>query len=206
VHPMAHVYENPRCPRGVLAPTQTAERANAVRMDTSEKETGSVETGTMVNRQRLAVLMVITALCVPAYADRGQDAFKHGDQAERKVDYDAAAAYYKQAYTLTPGNAKYFAAYMRIALHCRHAACPRGQLLRNTGALKEAMAEFQRGVEIDASSFIAQQELRQTADMIRRQERQRSTPKAESPLAKLADGMTDSWNCSRSRTPPSACG
>jgi general secretion pathway protein D len=161
-------------------------------MDTSEKETGSVETGAMVNRQRLAVLMVFTALCAPVYADRGQDAFKHGDQAERKVDYDAAAAYYKQAYTLTPGNARYFAAYMRMRFTAATQHVHAGQLLRNTGALKEAMAEFQRGVEIDGSSFIAQQELRQTAEMIRRQERQKSTPKAESPLAKLADGMTDS--------------
>ena len=56
-----------------------------------------------------------------------------------------------------------------------------GQNLLNTGALTQAMAEFQRAVEIDTSSFMAQQELRRTADLIRRQERLRSAPKAESP-------------------------
>jgi general secretion pathway protein D len=56
-----------------------------------------------------------------------------------------------------------------------------GQNLLNTGALTQAMAEFQHAVEIDGSSFMAQQELRRAADLIRRQERLRSAPKAESP-------------------------
>ena len=161
-------------------------------MDTSEKETGSVETGAMVNRQRLAVLIVLTAFCLPAYADRGQDAYKHGEQAERQTNYDAATAFYKQAYTFAPGNAKYFAAYTRVRFTASTQHVHAGQLLRNTGALTEAMAEFQRAVEIDATSFIAQQELRQTADLIRRQERQRSAPKPESPLSKLAEGTVES--------------
>jgi len=67
-----------------------------------------------------------------------------------------------------------------------------GQLHRNTGALAEAVAEFQRAVEIDATNFIGQQELRSTADMIRRQERQKTQPKVESPLAKLAESAGES--------------
>ena len=49
----------------------------------------------MVNRQRLVVLIAVSALIVPAYADRGNDAFKRGDRAERQTNYDAAYGYYK---------------------------------------------------------------------------------------------------------------
>ena len=156
------------------------------------EETRSVETGTMVNRQRLAILMVVTALILPVYADSAKDAYKHGAQAERHADYDAACAYYKKAHTLTPNNAKYFAAYTHMRFNAATQHVHAGQVLRNTGALAEAMAEFQRAVETDSSSFIAQQELRRTADMIRRQERQATAPKVESPLTKLADDVAES--------------
>jgi len=136
--------------------------------------------------------MVVTVFSPSAYADRGSDAYKHGVQAERKGDYDAAAGYFKQAYTLTPNNPRYFAAFTRL----RFSACTQhvhaGQLLRNTGSLNEALAEFQRAVELDTSSFIAQQEVRRTVDMIQRKERQRTQPKAEAPMFKFPDDVSES--------------
>jgi general secretion pathway protein D len=42
----------------------------------------------------------------------------------------------------------------------------RGQLLRDSGRLDEALAEFQKAAEIDSSSFIAQQEIKRTEKMI----------------------------------------
>src|ERR1700680_1426537 len=63
-----------------------------------ENATRSVESGAMVYRQSLAIAIVVTALSLPAYADRGNDAYKQGVRAERQADYDAATAYYKQAY------------------------------------------------------------------------------------------------------------
>src|ERR1035441_10321441 len=107
----------------------------------------------MVNRQLPAIVMVAIALCLPAHADRANDAFKHGVQAEHKLDYDAAFTYYKQAYTVAPGNAKYLAAYIRMRSNAAQRHGHAGQLLRNTGALIEALAEFQRAVDIigDAS-------------------------------------------------------
>ena len=150
--------------------------------------------GTMVNSQRLAILTVVIAVCLPAYADRAKDAFKHGAQAESKANYDEAYTSYKQAYTATPDNPKYLAAYTRMRFNAAAQHVRTGQLLRNTGALTEALAEFQRAVEIDSSSFIAQQELRRTADMIRRKERQSSAPapKVKSMLDKLAEDMGES--------------
>ena len=139
-----------------------------------------------MNRQLPAIVMVAIALCLPAHADRANDAFKHGVQAEHKLDYDAAFTYYKQAYTVAPGNAKYLAAYIRMRSNAAQRHGHAGQLLRNTGALIEALAEFQRAVDIDGSNFLAQQEVRRTADLIRRQERLRSMPSKAEP-AKVAE-------------------
>src|ERR1035438_7169861 len=75
--------------------------------ESAQKEPRSVDTA-MVNRQLLTVLMVAIVLSPQAYADKASDAFKHGVQAERKGDFDAAFTYYKQAYTSSPNDAKYF--------------------------------------------------------------------------------------------------
>ena len=142
----------------------------------------------MANRLWLALAVSVAAFSLPAYADRGKDEYNRGLQAERKSDLDAAFACYKQAYTLTPNNPKYFAAYTHMRFNAAMQHVHNGQMLRNTGALTQALAEFERAVQIDTSSFIAQQELRGTADLIRRRERVLSAPKVESPLAKLVEG------------------
>jgi general secretion pathway protein D len=146
----------------------------------------------MVNRQLLAILMVAIVSMPPAYGDGASDAFKHGAQAERKADYDAAFTYYKQAYTSSPNNAKYFAAYTRMRSNAAQRHGRAGQLLRNTGALTEALVEFQRASEIDGSNFLVQQEVRRTTDMIRRQERLKLLPKAEPAPAKSAEDIAPS--------------
>ena len=140
----------------------------------------------MGNRQRRALLMILAVLSLPAHADRGKDAYNHGVRAQKAAKYDEAFGYFKQAYTLTPNNPKYVAAYTRMRLSVSSQHIHAGQLLRNTGNLMEAMTEFQRAVEVDGTSFMAQQELRRTADMMRRQEREKAAPKVESPLEKRA--------------------
>jgi len=140
----------------------------------------------MGNRQRRALLMILAALSLPAHADRGKDAYNQGVRAQKAAKYDEALGFFKQAYTLTPNNPKYLAAYthMRLSVSSQHIHA--GQLLRNTGNLTEAMNEFQRAVEADSTSFMALQELRRTADMVRRLEREKSAPKVESALEKRA--------------------
>src|SRR6516225_4937985 len=140
----------------------------------------------MGNRQRRALLMILAALSLPAHADRGKDAYNHGVRAQKAAKYDEALGLFKQAYTLTPNNPKYLAAYTRMRLSVSSQHIHAGQLLRNTGNLTEAMNEFQKAVEVDGTSFMAQQELRRTADMIRRVEREKAAPKVESPLEKRA--------------------
>lgn len=132
-----------------------------------------------------ALTAIALTLCVEA--DTGKDAYKQGVRAEHKLAYDSAFAYYKQAHTLSPNNPQYFTAYTHMRFTASTDHLHKGQLLFNTGSLPEAMAEFERASEIDSTSFVAQQEMRRTAEMIRRQERQKSAPKEEvSPLARLA--------------------
>src|SRR5271165_1870645 len=141
----------------------------------------------MLIRQRLAAVMLVLTLSLPANADPGHDAYKQGVQAERHGDTDAAYTFYKKASTLVPSNTKYLAAYTHIRFIAASQHVHKGQILRNAGALEEAMVQFQRAAEMDTSDFIAQQEIRRTAEMIHRREQQRSAPKVESPPAKLPD-------------------
>jgi general secretion pathway protein D len=143
----------------------------------------------MGNRKIWLSLMIVAVLSTPALADRGDGEYKHGVQAERKGNYDEAYALYKQAYTLNPTNPKYIAAYAKARFAAASAHIHNGQFLRNTGAMSQALAEFQKAAEIDSTSFLAQQELRRTEEMISREERQKVAPKAPSPLASLAESL-----------------
>ncbi len=146
----------------------------------------------MVKLQTLGILsIIVVALSLPAYADKGKDAYNKGVKAQRQQNFDAAYGFYKEAHTLTPGNPKYMAAYLHMRFDVANEHVHTGQILRSTGSLTEALAEFQRAVEIDTSSFIAQQELRRTAEMLRRQELQRSAPKVE-PSQKVAEELAGS--------------
>ncbi len=134
--------------------------------------------------RRLIISLLTTALSLLAYTDSGKNNFNQGTRAEQQGNFDAACLYYKQAYSADPKNAKYFAAYTRMRFSSASQHVHSGTLLRNTGNLKEALAEFQKAVELDSSSYIAQQEVRRTADLLARQEREKNTP-APKPVAKV---------------------
>ncbi len=140
---------------------------------------------------RVAAVAAAAMLCMPASADRGQNAYKRGEQAQNQSHFDEAYAYFKQAYTLTPNNPKYFAAYTRSRFNAANQHIHTGQLLRSTGGLKDAIAEFQRAVEIDSSNFLAQQELRSATEMLRQQERQQAMPKVNPATAKPVQNAPD---------------
>lgn len=141
----------------------------------------------MVTRTRFAVFIIVASLTAPAYADKAGDAYKHGLEAEKKAHLDEAYGYYKQAYNLSPHDGKYLAAFTRSRFNAAQQHLRTAQTLRNMGSLPEALAEFQKAADIDSSNVGAQEEMRRTADMIRRKEQQKEKPKVESPLAKLAE-------------------
>lgn len=131
---------------------------------------------------RLMALCLVLALAVPALADKAGSLYNNGRDAEARRDYDAAYAFYKQAFDLKPKDLKYRAPMERMKFLAAAAHVHSGQLLRDQGKLQEALAEFQKAVDIDPSSFIAQQELRRTQDEINRP--QPGPPPQPGPLSK----------------------
>ncbi|HTF44585.1 MAG TPA: secretin N-terminal domain-containing protein, partial [Terriglobales bacterium] len=112
------------------------------------------------------VLSLAVAVTLAFAADNAKSAYQKGKDAEARQNYEQAYDLYKQAYGLKPQNLDYRAAYERLRFLAGASHVHRGQLLREAGQLDGALTEFQKAVEIDPSSFIAQQEAKRTKEMI----------------------------------------
>jgi general secretion pathway protein D len=113
-----------------------------------------------------ALLLVVLAITLPAIADKAHSLWNSGRDAEARQDYEKAYDYYQEAFSLKPKDLRYRAAYERIKFLAAASHVHRGQIMREGGKLDEALVEFQKAALIDPSSFIAQQEVRRTQDMI----------------------------------------
>jgi general secretion pathway protein D len=113
-----------------------------------------------------AVLLLVVLVILPAVADKAKNVFEKGRDAEARQNYEAAYGFYKEAYDLKPKDLRYRASFERMRFRAAASLVHRGQLLRDDGKLQEAVAEFQKAVQIDPSLFIAQQELKRTLQMI----------------------------------------
>ena len=113
-----------------------------------------------------AVVLLVAIAILPALADKAKGVYQQGQDAEARQNYEAAFGFYKQAYDLKPKDLRYRASFERMRFKAAATVVHRGQHLREDGKLQEALAEFQKAVEIDPSLFIAQQELKRTLQMI----------------------------------------
>ncbi len=112
------------------------------------------------------VLSLVAALTLPLLADKAKDLYVKGQDAEARQQYEAAFDLFQQAYNLKPKDLRYRAAFERVRFQAAASLVHRGQKLREDGKLDEAVAEFQKALQIDPSLFIAQQELTRTLKMI----------------------------------------
>src|SRR5208337_5005191 len=129
-------------------------------------------------------LFVLLLLCLrlPVLARHGDTAkefYEKGQDAEARQNYEQAFDYFKQAYNLKPKDLRYRTAFERTRFYAASSHVHRGQILRDAGKLDEAAVEFQKGLDIDPSSFIAQQELNRTKQLLR--EAQNPPPQATGP-------------------------
>lgn len=135
----------------------------------------------------LATILFVLILSAPGHADEASAAYKRGVRAENNNQYDEAFQAYNEAHSLKPKDPKYLIAYTRIRFYAALQHVRAGQQLLSAGQLPKALAEFQRAAEIDRSNFVAQEEVRRTADMIRKQAaKEEVKAKPQSPLAKQA--------------------
>jgi general secretion pathway protein D len=136
------------------------------------------------------ILLIVSALLLislPLYADQAGADYKRGVEAENHGQLDAAYAAYSQAHALKPKETKYFVAYTRVRFQASMEHLKSGQKLLDAGKLAEALAEFQRAAEIDATNFLAQEEVQRVSDIIRKQAaKQAASAAVQSPLAKQA--------------------
>ena len=109
---------------------------------------------------------VLLSLVVLAAAESARSLYNKGKIAEARQNYEQAYEYYKKAYDQKPQDVSYRSAYERLRFLAGASHVHRGQLLREAGRLQEAMAEFQKAVDIDPSSSIAKQEIQVTKQMI----------------------------------------
>src|ERR1700680_142438 len=139
---------------------------------------------------RPAVLLLLVAVVtLPAIADKAKDLFAKGQDAEARQQYEVAYGFFKQAYDLKPKDLRYRAAFERIRFEAATAMVHRGQKLREDGKLDDAVAEFQKALEIDPSLFIARQELNRAVKMINDQ--RNPPPQAAGPPAGLERRVHD---------------
>jgi general secretion pathway protein D len=128
------------------------------------------------------LLFVVLAITLPAAADHAHTLWNKGRDAEQRQDYEKAYEYYQEAFNLRPKDLRYRTAYEHIKFLASASHVHRGQLLRDSGKLDEAIVEFQKAATIDPSSFIAQQELKKTQDMINQAN---NPPQAVAPTPNL---------------------
>jgi general secretion pathway protein D len=142
-------------------------------------------------KNSIILLFVLTTVFAvkPVAAESAEHAYRVGDAAEKKNDYNAAFDAYKVAHEKKLDDPKYLAAFLRMRFYAGEQHIHAGQQLRSTGKLQEAMTEFRQASEIDATNFEALQEINRTTDMIRKQAeaKDNSNQKAQSSLEKDAE-------------------
>ena len=135
---------------------------------------------------RLAALVLAITACVPAFADKANNAYKQGAAAEARDNYVQAYEFYKQAYDLKPSDIKYRSAYTRMRFYAAAELVHAGQQLRQQGKLEDALADFQKASAIDPSDFVAGQEAHRTELMIQNQKSGGAAAAQPGSLSQLA--------------------
>jgi general secretion pathway protein D len=111
------------------------------------------------------VLFVGIAITI-AGCPKDRTDFKQGRKAEDLHDYDAAFDYYQKALKTDPDNAEYQIKFNQARFDAGELHIKNGLKLRERGELENAATEFQKATSTDASSAVAEQELRKTIRMI----------------------------------------
>jgi general secretion pathway protein D len=137
----------------------------------------------MTRLTRPALFLLLLCLSLPTFADQAKSLYDKGADAEARQNYEQAYDFYKQAYALKPKDLKFRASYERTKFLAAASHVHRGQIFRDAGKLDDALVEFQKAIEIDPSSFIAQQEMRRTQQLIR--DAQNPAPQASTGASAL---------------------
>ncbi len=122
--------------------------------------------GVQMNRRLLSASSLVLLALLVTGCPKGKADFKKGQEAELNKDYDTALIHYERALKADPRNIEYELRAKRIRFQAAQTHVDRGHKLRDQGLLEPAVAEFEKALALDPSSFVAEQELRRTLEMI----------------------------------------
>jgi general secretion pathway protein D len=140
---------------------------------------------------KLTVVLIIAFSCGSLIAESPGSLLKKGMKAEASQDYEAAYNYYKAAYDKHPDDLKYRVPYERSRFLAAATRVHRGQQLREQGKLTEALEQFAKAIEIDPSNDLAQQEVRRTQEMMKRQAQGEGGTAQEAPPPPFEDPLRE---------------
>lgn len=139
------------------------------------------------NSVLLALVLAFQTMMVPVPAAaknrKSEKLLREAQLAEVKGDYDQALDLYQQALAIDPRDTAYRLGLDRVRFQAAQKMVDRGEKLRAAGKLEEALAIFQKAYALDPSSAIAEQRMRQTFEMIKREKKSgEATPPEERGL------------------------
>ena len=115
----------------------------------------------------LILCFLLAAPVLPGASRKAKRFYEQGRRAEVQKDYDGALQLYEQAQVEDPGDNRYQLSVRRMRFVAAQAHVDAGRRLRDDeGLLDEALAHFQRAIEIDPSLTAASQQYQRTLEMI----------------------------------------
>jgi general secretion pathway protein D len=128
----------------------------------------------------LAALILVVGSC-----SGGSQAFKRGQRAEVRQNYEAAMAEYKAALDLTPDNLEYRLKYEQARFAAAFDHFEQGRRAVDKGEYDTAKREFTRTLEIDPTHVLAEQQLAKVNEILESRAQKRPEPEIE--LERLKD-------------------
>ena len=128
-----------------------------------------------LNSFALAFILCFQTIVVPQPVEaknrKSEKLLKDAQLAEAKGDFDKALELYEQALGIDPRDTAYKLGLDRVRFQAAQKLVDRGEKLRADGKLEEALNLFQRAFALDPASAIAEQRMRQTFEMIRKEKK-----------------------------------
>ncbi len=128
-----------------------------------------------LNSFALAFVLCFQTIVVPQPVEaknrKSEKLLKEAQFAEAKGDFDKALELYEQALGIDPRDTAYKLGLDRVRFQAAQKLVDRGEKLRADGKLEDALNLFQRAFALDPASAIAEQRMRQTFEMIRKEKK-----------------------------------
>jgi len=127
---------------------------------------------TVVNRprHRLFRALAILCFCVAAAGCAATTAYRRGEEAEKREDWDRAVVEYVRAVAASPGNTHYSVSLARAKIRASAGHFERGKVYARARQLELAAAEFEQTIFLDPANQYAMIELQRVREEIRKRQ------------------------------------